>query len=116
MTIPAPIQPEDLAPDQLSLVPDLPTERTATALLSLQAGVALAQNMRESELVSLRGAVLDEGTVGLFGKLQRPGSTALVAYIVGWHKAGDRGLQAVLFVYEEEAVAQYEGTIAHLSS
>jgi hypothetical protein len=116
MIMPTPIEPEDLRPDQFSIVPNPPTERTATALLSLLAGTADVQGLRETELVNLRGAVLDEGTVGLFGKLERPGSVAVVDYIVGWHKAGDRGITAVLFKTEREAVGQYEATVAHIAA
>lgn len=117
MTIPAPIQPEDLTPDQLSLVPDLPQERTATALLSLLSGTAEVMRIPATELLSLQGQVLEHGSVGIFGRLNHPGAMEFVGHIVGWWKAGKGGgFTAIEFESADQAAEQYEAAVSRLSA
>jgi hypothetical protein len=117
MTMPTPIQPEDLTPDQLSLVPDLPQERTATALLSLLSGVSDVMDVPATELLSLQGQVLEHGSVGIFGRLDHPGAMEFVGHIVGWWKAGKGGgFTAIEFASEDEAAQQYEAAASKLSA
>lgn len=89
-------QPEELQPDQLSLVPDLPTERTATALLELQALVAANLDFEESRVVQVAGAVRDTGTAGLYQILGRPGSAEETGYAVARYAGGVFGAEIFL--------------------
>lgn len=115
--LPYPTQPEDLTPDQLSLVPDVPTERTATALIAMQQGVAETMHVPEGQLVQLCGAVLDHGTAGVYGRLPYEGAAAFQSMIVGWWRAGLRlgGFTSVEFATQDEAMEQYKAVLNKLS-
>ena len=118
MSMPTPIQPEDLKPEDLSLVPDAPQERTATALLALLSGVADQLGIPPTELASLQGVVLDNGSVGVFGRLPHPGAMEFTAHVVGswWaHKGDGGGFQAVEYTSSDEAARLYEAIVARLS-
>lgn len=116
MTFPAPIQPADLTPDQMSLVPDAPQERTATALMSLLSGVAEVLGVPPIELVSLQGEVLAGGSAGIFGHLDHPGAVEFVGHVVGYWSAGKGGgFTAVEYASSDEAAELYGVVVERLS-
>jgi hypothetical protein len=117
MTMPTPIQPEDLTPDQLSLVPNPPQERTATALMALLNGVSEGMHVPADELVNLQGAVLEHGSVAVFGRLPFPGAMEYVGHIVGYFQPGKgNGFSAVDYETADEAVELYAAVVKRLSA
>lgn len=83
--------PEELTSEQLSTVPELPTERTATELLDLLAELAERTGRDEAEYVQLVGAIRDHGQVGLYQVLAKPGSADVVAHTVAWRHDDEYG-------------------------
>jgi hypothetical protein len=115
--LPEPTQPEDLTREQLSLVPDVPTERTATALLALQHGVAETQKIPDGQLVQLCGAIFDHGSAGVYGRLPYEGAAQFQTHIVGWFRAGKGGgFSSVDFESQDQAMEQYEAVLEKLSA
>lgn len=80
-------QPEDLAPEQISTIPNPATERTATALLSLLAYVAETHDIQPGLLVSLRGDISEHGSVGMFAQLPFEGAMEYESLIVASYDA-----------------------------
>lgn len=81
-------QPEDLQPDQLSLIPNPPQERTATELLDLQAELARQTDRDEAEIVQLAGCIREHGQAGLYQVTARPGSADVESYAVASYHDG----------------------------
>lgn len=101
-------QPEDLRPDQLSTIPNLPTERTATALLDLLGTLATQTDREETEYVQVAGAIREHGAIGLYQVLDRPGSADVTGYVVAWQEGGDFDLRTFPASAEEDAKEVYD--------
>jgi hypothetical protein len=95
--------PEDLTPEQLSTIPNPPTERTATALMAFQQDTADAAMMPSDVLVQVSGAVGEIGVAGLYQQLQRVGSREIGQWIVSW-RFNDTDVE--LFADEDETTAR----------
>lgn len=87
------IQPEDLLPEDMSLIPNLPTERTATPLLQLLALAADQFDMEEGQLVQLAGCIREHGTAGAYQMLAAPGSLQSTGFAVAWYDDGVFGAE-----------------------
>jgi hypothetical protein len=103
--------PEDLTAEQLSTIPNPPTERTATALMAFQQSTADAAMMPSEVLVQMDGSVGAHGLVGLYEQLGRPGSRDVVQWIVSWQFEGDPDLELFATEAEETARAVYAETL-----
>lgn len=102
------IQPEDLLPEEMSLIPNLPTERTATALVVLLGALAAQTDREESEYVQVAGAIREHGLVGAYQVLDRPGSAEVTGYVVASLKDGDFDLLTFPAAAEETAKEVYD--------
>lgn len=100
--------PEDLTPEQMSTVPDLPTERAATDLLPLLEELARQTDRDESEYVQVAGAIREFGHVGLYQVLAAPASRQVNGYVVAWTKDGDFDLRTFPASAEETAKEVYD--------
>lgn len=100
--------PEDLIPEQLSTIPNPPTERTATALLDLLGALAKHQAQDESRYVQVAGAIREHGLIGLYQVLAAPGTASVNGYVVAWTKDGDFDLRTFPVSAEEEAKEVYD--------
>jgi hypothetical protein len=114
--LPLGIPPEDLTAEELSLIPDVPQERTATALLHLLEGTAKAIGVAQEELVQVFGGLFVYGAAGIFGRLPFPGASEYRSVVVGYFDTrqqadGDRVYRIMEFGSEDEASALWE-TIA----
>lgn len=103
--IPTPRPPEDLAPEELSLIENLPTERTATALLDLLRRTASVSRVPEDQLVQSRGVIEGPRRVALFDILDAPGGLP-----VGWLVASDagRGVSVIRHGVRSDAETLYQ--------
>jgi hypothetical protein len=100
-------RPEDLTADQLSTIPNLPTERTATALLDLLEELARQTDQEEARYVQIVGAIREHGCVGLYQVLERPGSADVTGYVVAW-KGHDFDMRSFPTSAEETAKETYD--------
>jgi hypothetical protein len=98
--------PEDLTPDQLSVIPNPPTERTATVLLDLQEMVVNQFDVEDAQVVQVVGAVRENGTIGLYRLLERPGSTVVRSWAAAWYLNGVFGAEAFIDDEAEELAKQ----------
>ena len=101
-------QPEDLTPEQLSITPDLPTERTATELLQLLTMTAGQFDIEEAELVQVAGAIRKHGVIGLFQVLAVPGSAEVRGWATTWYAASVFGGE----LYLKDAVGGFAEELA----
>ena len=85
MTEPVITQPEDLQPEDLSLIENLPTERTATVLTRLLTMLAEQTDLDENRIVQVQGCVREYGWAGLYLILAQPGSAQVIAHAVAWY-------------------------------
>lgn len=79
--------PEDLPPG--TFIPYEKQDRTPAALQHLEALAAEALGIDRQRLVSLRGAVVGEGSVAMFVEMDERMSTVAVGYVVASYRGGD---------------------------
>jgi hypothetical protein len=113
MTDPIITQPEHLRPEQLSTIENLPTERTATALLDLLDELARQTDREQTEYVQIAGAIREHGAIGLYQVLEQPGSASVTGFVVAWKGQDARhgegfDLRTFPAAAEEEAKEVYE--------
>jgi hypothetical protein len=83
------IPPENLKPEDISTIPNPPTERTATGLLQLLHGTAHAMSIPVGQLNQVRGAICKDGVAGVFARLTHEATNEVQEWITSYYNAAD---------------------------